>query len=213
MLLGLLILLNNSGVFTIYGLTIEAVWAFFWPAFFVGIGITLLFDRNITPGIIFIIIGLAILASKVLSLNFWSTFWPLILILGGISILFKKDDQIKINSAEKSSNDDFITDTVLFWGVEKKITSKNFKGGEINAIFGGYQLDLREADISKDNAELNINCAFGGVEIFVPKNCRVITNGTGILGGWTPNLPSNKIDEPILTIKGVAAFGGVDIKE
>jgi predicted membrane protein len=212
LLTGALILLNNVGFLAPYGITLSTFWTFFWPALFLGIGITLIFDKNFTPGVIFSLVGLAMLASRLLNWNFWSTFWPLILIGIGLSIILRKDKEVSLNSAAKVSNDDTLDDNVLFWGVEKKLTSKNFKGGEINTIFGGYQLDLRDTKIAKDGAELNVNCAFGGVEIFVPKNCRVVTNGTGILGGWTPNIEPSSVDEPLLTIKGVAAFGGVEIK-
>jgi len=32
------------------------------------------------------------------------------------------------------------------------------------------------------------------------------------MGGWVPNLEPNDIDTPVLTIKGMATFGGVEIK-
>lgn len=210
---GVLVLLNNIGILAPWGISLTTFWDFVWPALFLGVGITLIFDKNFTPGVIFTIIGLAILATRLLDWNFWATFWPLILIGFGVSILFKKDKPLSLNDAAKVSEDERLDDNVLFWGVEKKVTSKKFKGGEINTVFGGYQLDLREAEVAKDGAELNVNCAFGGVEIFVPKNCRVVTNGTGILGGWTPNIKASEVDEPVLTIKGVAAFGGVEIKD
>jgi predicted membrane protein len=213
LLFGTLILLNNAGIFPQFQISFATLWNFFWPILFLGIGITLLFDKNFTPGAIFTILGIALLSTRLLSFNFWSTFWPLIIIFAGLSILFRREKPISINNAAKTSDEDKVDDTVIFWGVEKKITSKDFKGGEINTVLGGYQLDLRDAKISKENAELNINCAFGGVEIFVPSDCRVVTNGTGILGGWTPDLKPNDIEKPVLTIKGVVAFGGVDIKE
>ncbi len=212
LLTGGLILLNNIGLFDPYGITLSTFWNFFWPSFFLGIGITLIFDKNFTPGGIFSLIGIAMLANRLLNWNFWATFWPLILIGIGFSILLRREKDVSLNSAAKTTEDDHIDDNVVFWGVEKKVTSKKFKGGEINTIFGGYQLDLRDSQISKEGAELNVNCAFGGVEIFVPKNCRVVTNGTGILGGWTPNLDPNEVENPVLTIKGIAAFGGVEIK-
>ena len=212
LLLGVLVMLNNVGILLPYGITISTFWNFFWPALFLGIGVTLIFDKNFTPGVVFSLIGMAMLVNRFFNWNFWSTFWPLILIAIGISIIFKREKEISLNSSKKVSDEDRVEDNVVFWGVEKKVTSKQFKGGEINTVFGGYQLDLREAKIDKGGAELNVNCAFGGVEVFVPKGCRVITNGTGILGGWSPNLPSNDVKEPILTIKGVAAFGGVEIK-
>jgi predicted membrane protein len=213
LLVGGLVLLNNVGVLAPWGISLSTFWDFFWPALFLGIGITLIFDKNFTPGVIFSIVGLAILASRLLDWGFWSTFWPLILIGIGLSVLLRREKALSLNDAAKVSKDEKLEDTVLFWGVEKKVTSKEFKGGEINTVFGGYQLDLREAEISKDGAELNVNCAFGGVEIFVPKNCRVVTNGTGLFGGWAPNIEPSEVDKPVLTIRGVAAFGGVEIKD
>jgi predicted membrane protein len=213
LLVGGLVLLNNVGFLSSYGITLSTFWTFFWPALFLGIGITLIFDKNFTAGVIFSIIGLAILTNRLLNWNFWSTFWPLILIGIGLSVLLRKDREISVNNASKISQDDKVDDTVIFWGVEKKVTSKDFKGGEINTVFGGYQLDLRESKIANEGAELNINCAFGGVEILVPKDCRVVTNGTGILGGWTPNISPSEVEKPVLTIRGVAAFGGVEIKD
>jgi predicted membrane protein len=212
LILGVALFLNNSGLLLPYTISISTFLSFFGPLLFLGIGVTLIFDKNFTAGVIFSILGLAILASRLLSWDFWSTFWPLILIAVGFSILFRREKKISFNDAASVSAEDDIDDTVLFWGVDKKVTSKDFKGGEINTVFGGYKLDLRKAKISKDDAVLNINCAFGGVEILVPNDCRVITNGTGILGGWVPNIPVNDVEKPVLTIQGVAAFGGVEIK-
>ncbi|MHC1716841.1 MAG: LiaF domain-containing protein [Candidatus Dojkabacteria bacterium] len=93
------------------------------------------------------------------------------------------------------------------------MVSNEFKGGEINAIFGGYELDLREATISKDGAKLSVNAVFGGAEVFVPKNCRVVTNGSGVFGGWDPNVKPNDVKNPVLEITGSAVFGGVEIKD
>lgn len=211
--LGVLVLLDNTGILFPYAISIGTFWNLFWPALFLGVGITLIFDKNFTAGSIFTIIGIALLASRLLSWSFWSTFWPLILIGLGFSILFRNENKkLSVNDAAKVSSEDKLDDTVIFWGVEKKVTSKNFEGGEINTVFGGYQLDLRETKLNKDGATLNVNCAFGGVEILVSDTYRVVTNGTGILGGWVPNIPTSEVDKPVLTIQGVAAFGGVEIK-
>jgi predicted membrane protein len=212
LLLGVTILLNNIGLLLPYFISANRLWDFFWPVLFLGIGVTLIFDKNFTLGVIFSVIGLAIFSSRLLSWSFWSTFWPLILIFIGFSILLRKEKKVSINDAASVSEEGSIDDTVLFWSVDKKVISKNFKGGDINTVFGGYKLDLREAKISKDDAVINVNCAFGGVEILVPNNCRVVTNGTAILGGWTPNIPATDTEKPVLTIRGVAAFGGVEIK-
>jgi hypothetical protein len=42
---------------------------------------------------------------------------------------------------------------------------------------------------------------------------RVLSEGSGVMGGWTNNYESTAAkDEPALVIKGTATFGGVEIK-
>jgi hypothetical protein len=40
-------------------------------------------------------------------------------------------------------------DCVIFLGLEIKISSSNFQGGSIKALFGGAKLDLRDAKFDK----------------------------------------------------------------
>ncbi len=211
--IGSLVLVNNLGILDLWGTTLSTMLSYFWPIVFLGLGITFIFDKNFPVGVILSLIGVALLLSRLLSWGFWSTFWPFILIGLGVSILFKKEEKVSINNTKKTSTEDTLNDTVIFWGADKKVESKNFKGGEINTVMGGYKLDLRDVKLSKGGAKLNINCAFGGVEIFVSDNYRVKTNGIGVLGGWSPEMSNNDKKEPILEINGVAAFGAVEIKD
>lgn len=211
-LVGLLLLVDTTGIFANWNINVWSLIGTYWPLILIFFGIRLLFTDNITGSAILLLLGGVFLATNLFNWNFFSILWPLVIIVVGLSILFRRESP-SLNSGATYSEADMINETVVFWGVDKKVTSKNFKGGEINVAFGGVKLDLRDAKISKDGAKLHINAAFGGAEVFVPKDCRVITNGTGILGGWSPDIKPNKITEPVLEITGVAAFGGVDIKE
>ena len=95
------------------------------------------------------------------------------------------------------------------------ITSQDFRGGEIVAIFGGVRLDLRQAAISVDRAVLDISAVFGGVELRVPENWLVETKGVGIFGGFDDKTLHPKRDPnaktPELVITGTAVFGGVSV--
>jgi len=42
-------------------------------------------------------------------------------------------------------------------------SSQNFSGGEINAIFGGVEFDLRGASIQQAEVVLNVWASFGGI--------------------------------------------------
>jgi predicted membrane protein len=182
-----------------------------WPLILIAFGAKLLIVRNTAPGFVLLLLGVVFLSTNLFSWDFFSVLWPVIIIALGISLLFKSEK--KQEDGKVVSEKDFLSETVVFWGIDKKVKSKEFKGGEINVAFGGIKLDLRDAKVAKEGGKLHINCAFGGVEVFVPKECRIKTSGTGILGGWDSQLQERKIDEPVLEITGGVIFGGVDIKE
>jgi predicted membrane protein len=215
--LGILFLIEQTGFFVAFGFSLwRFVWMF-WPLILIFLGAKLLAERNTSGGFVLLILGTVLLTTTLFSWNFFAVLWPLLIIALGFSILIKRDtgsfNTTKRASSRNSSSEDRINETVIFWGLEKSVVSKNFKGGEVNVAFGGCELNLRDAVVAKEGAKLHINCAFGGVEVFVPKGCRVITNGTGILGGWSPQLKPNDITEPVFEITGSVAFGGVEIKD
>ena len=136
-------------------------------------------------------------------------FWPALLIVIGLFIAFGKTiDRIPENS------DDVLNHFVIFSGLKDKSISKNFKGGDIAAIFGGIELDLRDAHLAEEGALLNLTVAFGGIEVRVPNQWKVIVRGTPIFGGWDnkTSAPTDAPeDRPVLNVKCLAMFGGIDI--
>ncbi|HBB64433.1 MAG: hypothetical protein UR47_C0014G0027 [candidate division WS6 bacterium GW2011_GWB1_33_6] len=208
--LGLIFLMDQTGIFSPFRVSLWSIIWKFWPLVLIFLGTKFLLEKNFTPGIVILVLGTVFLATNLFSWNFFSVLWPVIIIAIGISMLIKKD--IPVKKEGKYSSEDYVNETAIFWGVDKKVNSKNFKGGELNVAFGGIGLDLREAKVAKEGAKLHVNCAFGGVEIFVPKNCRVITKGTGVFGGWEPKVEESEVTEPVLEITGGVVFGGVEIK-
>ena len=91
--------------------------------------------------------------------------------------------------------------------------SKNFKGGRIESMFGGTELNLMQADFT-GTAVLDFNIAFGGVKLYVPPQWNVKSEVTAILGGVedkraiTPQTDSTKV----LLLRGSVMFGGLEIK-
>jgi predicted membrane protein len=210
--LGILFLIEQTGVFGFAIPIWDIVWTF-WPLILVFIGAKLLAQGNYSGGLALLLLGVVFLATTLFKWNFFAVLWPLIIITIGASILLKRENLgTSVNVSKKTTDEDRLNETVVFWGTEKKVNSGAFKGGEINVAFGGAEIDLRDAKIAESNAKLHINVAFGGVEIFVPKDCRVVSEGTGILGGWDVAVEKRDIKKPVLTITGGAIFGGVEIK-
>jgi hypothetical protein len=114
----------------------------------------------------------------------------------------------------------------IFWGGKRRIISKNFSGGEIVAIFGGFDIDLRESDMLGNQIEIEVVTIFGGGDIRVPVGWEVVMDTVGIFGGCgdrtfhpDPKAPgatnpdgSSALQPKKVIIKGVAIFGGLNVK-
>jgi hypothetical protein len=102
----------------------------------------------------------------------------------------------------------------IFGGVERRTTG-DFQGGNITAMFGGVNVNLRKAGMAAESAIIDISTMFGGVEIKVPENWIVVLQGTSIFGGFSDETAHPPLDVPgvkRLFLKGSAIFGGVEVK-
>lgn len=173
------------------------------------------------------IIGVLLLVSHWydFDINLFALIVPVILIYIGIRIIFRDvfRKKIHINHTTFTNNSGGQTEfnhasdgkteySAIFSSNKIHIEDNNFYGAELNAIFGGIVLDLRDINLDHD-IELNANAIFGGVEIFVPRGIRVKTNNIPIFGGVS-NKTSEYFDPNAATIylNSTCMFGGIDIK-
>lgn len=102
--------------------------------------------------------------------------------------------------------------SAIFGG--RKVTYQNepFTGANVNSIFGGVELNLRDAYMN-GHIDIQVTSVFGGVEIFVPDNVRVEINSVPIFGGVT-NKAVNPVGDirALIHINATCMFGGVEIK-
>ena len=109
----------------------------------------------------------------------------------------------------------YISTSALFGGKDIRVDNECFTGADITVIMGAVDLNLRNAIISED-VYINVTAIMGGVDIYVPSNVRVVTDGcTTIMGGIVVN-PSYanflSADSPRVIITGSCIMGGIDIK-
>ena len=82
-------------------------------------------------------------------------------------------------------------------------------------VFGGTEIDFREAIMPGKEVVLRATTVLGGVEITIPPEMRVVDNGIAILGGWDiagNTDESASPDAPVLRIEGTCVLGGVEVK-
>lgn len=104
---------------------------------------------------------------------------------------------------------------VVFSGIQKRgdwVVPQHYR---IKAIFGGADLDLREASLEAVEVEINIKAVFGGVNIIVPPDIRVQVDGDGVFGAFNDDTSRGAQPgpgAPLVRITGKAVFGGVNVQ-
>ncbi|MBQ9072049.1 MAG: hypothetical protein IJY25_02715 [Bacilli bacterium] len=169
-----------------------------------------------TGNIIGILVGVVLLLCSQGILDFSLVFkliLPVILVIIGISFIFKdtinkkvRDEMKKLN---KKNEDEYCA---TFGGQKLDFSNEEFKGCNINAIFGGIDCDLKDSIVNED-VIINVSAIFGGVDIIVPKDVKVKVTSTPVFGGVS-NERKNPKDDKIKTIyvNAICIFGGVEIK-
>jgi predicted membrane protein len=169
-------------------------------------------------------IGILFLADRLIDgFSIGAFIWPIIIISIGLVLIFKPKKYTNPwknwQSGDENQNvfahgDDTIDATAIFGAVKKNIISKNFKGGEVTAVFGGAEIYLGQADIN-GRADLELTHVFGGAKIVVPADWRVQTDEVVcIFGGLDDKRKNIVAGDPnkLLVLHGTCIFGGIDIK-
>lgn len=111
---------------------------------------------------------------------------------------------------------DRLEEFAMFGGGDRMIRSQAFRGGTVTAIMGGFDIDLREADIAGDAARIEVFVMMGGIDLKVPENWTVVLDVTPFMGGadYRPGSRRAPADKPpkVLTVSGFVFMGGVDVK-
>jgi Domain of unknown function (DUF5668) len=99
-------------------------------------------------------------------------------------------------------------------GVRRQSTAREFRGGDANAIMGGVELDLRNAQMNDgQEAILDAFALWGGVEIYVPPHWRVVGNVLPLMGAFIDKTsPASGTTGPVLQIRGTVVMGGIEVK-
>lgn len=86
----------------------------------------------------------------------------------------------------------------------------------VSATMGGITLDLTEADFTAHHTQILCFAVMGKIEILVPDDLDVRTDGVGLMGGFDGSLhrdaPSNALaGAPVVHIGGLALMGGIKV--
>lgn len=102
--------------------------------------------------------------------------------------------------------------SAIFGGQNVSFSGLEFSGAELNSVFGGIELDLRQTIIN-DDCVIELSAIFGGVDIYVPDNVRVDVSSLSLFGGISDKTKKQSDENAhVIYVNGTCMFGGADIK-
>ncbi len=212
-LIGLIFLLGSLD-----RVDVGEVFAKYWPLILVFIGVWHLLSNNFQntfPGLILIVVGGFFMLKNwnVLGVSAWKILWPVLVIVVGLWLILRPSFvtcKRKIPRIEKADLDAF----ALFSGINRRIESETFRGGKATALFGGMELDFTLAKLKDGEASIELTAICGGIDVFVPRNWKVVVDSNAIFGGVDNKhrMDSSGEIQATLFIKTTAILGGIDIK-
>jgi len=195
-----------------------------WPAVLILVGLEHYLHprdgRSSTRGIVWMALGgwLLLYSMGAVTVHIWDLFWPAVLILVGTNLVM----QTLRSSAPSGEDQSQRLSIFAVLGGAKRINAGPFHGGEITALMGGAQVDLRQATIERGaEAAVDIFGVMGGIEIIVPPDWTISTPVMSILGAIEdkrlaplPGAPTatSGAPAPRLVLRGLVMLGNVTLR-
>lgn len=224
---GVLILLRNLN------LPVPSI-LFSWPIILIVIGVIIGLKDSFKGSSWLIMIGLGgffLLMKEFPEWNLRNFIAPAILIAIGLSFILRRRSSSyevpELINEPSNTNSNYISSTpidadgpgdvldvaAVFGAVKKNCYSKNFKGGESVAIFGGSEINLMHADFN-GTIKLELVNVFGGTTLFVPAHWQIRSEAVAIFGAVEDKRPrpAGVSSDKIVLLEGFVMFGGIDIK-
>jgi len=163
-------------------------------------------NSRLIIGILIILVGVSFL------INFpvFKFVFALFIIWIGIKVLTGNREKFEFQSIGETEEDK-ISRILIFSGINRRFLSKNFRGGEVVAIFGGGDIDLSKVNTEEKEITLDVVAIFSGLRVKVPDAWTIKSEGVGIVGGFNNNTKQKGKRIVTVAVKGIAIFGGVDI--
>ncbi|MGA7841627.1 MAG: DUF5668 domain-containing protein [Candidatus Acidiferrales bacterium] len=228
---GVVLLLDQQGI-----INADRVFSYFWPVIMIAAGTTMLIDCRGRGGrgfwgIWLLAIGLILMLENlgVAHIRF-DMVWPLIVIGVGVLMIWQAaGPRLRPDGttgpqwpeffnrwSRTGSPDADFNGVAILGGFKRRITSKKFKGGSVLSVMGGFQIDLRQADMEGDTATIEAMSFMGGGEIKVPDEWQVSMEGISLFGAFVDETdqqpPTVAGTQKKLIMKGASLFGGIVVK-
>ncbi|MDD3124603.1 MAG: LiaF-related protein [Candidatus Kapabacteria bacterium] len=158
--------------------------------------------------------------------SYWDVVGPIALVLLGVALLTgRRHARLKVHTHKWKLDSDspliedeqYLHESNVFSGSEKRFGNVEFKGGTINNMLGGCEIDLSAARLAEGDNMLEITSVLGGVSLIIPYNWDVKIKTSSFLAAVDDNrvVTTNRSDllpDRKLIIVGSLFLSGVELK-
>jgi predicted membrane protein len=195
-----------------------------WPSMLVVIGAWVFMrrrdHRGQLGGVVLMVVGGWLLLNSLglVRVRIWELFWPVVIILLGFGLVMQT---IRRGGPSGRNSGGTATLVAVLGACKRTSSDRPFRGGQMTAVMGGTQLDLRQATIAPgDEAVVDVFAMMGGHEIWVPSGWVVTSQVMPLLGGVEDRRlppmdtagPTPQGAQPRLVLRGLVVMGGLIIK-
>ena len=178
-----------------------------WHSLLIILGIYSMIRRHFIGGIILLLIGVYFLIGGLswLPENSQAMVWPIALITAGVLFFFKSGKNRRGHWAHHHA----MQHRQKWMKMHQGQPGMNFR-----TSFGGTTIDLRHTHIAPGETYIDLDCSWGGVEIYVPSDWKVVFKCNAFFGGCDDKRwqNGNIKKESVLVIRGTLSFGGLEVK-
>lgn len=180
--------------------------------------------RNATAAYIMLGVGLVVQLALVFDDFDSEIVWAIVLIAIGVALLAggtrsrRRHKGPKVEFAQfdtSTTTDSFIKISNVMSSGKQTVESQEFGGGEVNAVMGSVELDLRDARIAIKPARMEIAAVMGSVNLKVPSDWNIAIDNSVLMGSTEDNRSrgDSRTGEVDLLITGSVVMGGIEIDD
>jgi hypothetical protein len=209
--IGLLLFLQNFG--WLDGRVLQ-----FWPLALIVVGSLKLlapggaFDRLF--GLALVAFGALRIASRYFDLSMGPLDILAVVLVGfGAALLWRGVfGGSDVDTGAVTETADTFSALAFMGGYGTRCNSQRFRGGDITAVMGGIELDLRACNV-QEPAVIDVFAMWAGIEIKVPEDWLVELRGMPILAGFEDKTRARAgTTQKRLIVRGSAIMGGIEVK-
>jgi predicted membrane protein len=188
-----------------------------WPFLLILFGIAKMIGLGTTrqpvAGMVFSVVGLLLLGNELslIHVHLWQL-WPVLMILLGTALVVRSIRGPRPVTEPSQLNAEVHSFTMM-GGLGVKNVSQDFRGGDVSAVMGGVEVDLRGTRSTSPQVVIDAFAWWGGIEIFVPRDWRVVSEVLPLMAGYEDHTGKPEGEaKTTLVIRGLVVMGGIEIK-